>query len=119
MSIFGRSIVRDYEAQLHPVDAGPDAPRCGKVEWELFEDGEVEFELRVRGLALPDGTALSVHVGGRAVGELVLQRGRGTLKLVAPFPGAVPEPAVGDVVELRAARDGAERAVVRGVLAPD
>jgi hypothetical protein len=100
MALF-RRIVEDYEARLAPPGptAAPDAA-SGKAEHERFEDGEIQFEVRGRGLDLADGTELDIRLNGELVARTSVSRGRASLRLSTRTGDPVPRVRAGDRLDL-------------------
>ena len=96
-----RRIVEDYEAKLAPPTDDPAVSTArGKAEWERFANGDHEFDVRVRGIALPDGASLDVLLDDRLVGHLALVRGRGRLTLSSRDGAAVPAARTGQTLRV-------------------
>jgi hypothetical protein len=96
-----RKKLAEYEADLYPV------PRRwlfnfpkGEVEYEAFDDGEKQLEVKVFGLKVADGEGVSLATGQGTVCEIVVQRGRGHARLSNRNGDALPEVAAGDEVEI-------------------
>lgn len=88
-----RTFVERYVATLSALGESGGA---GEAEREEFANGDQEFELRVRGIALPDGAQLRVAVNDRAVAATSLRRGKGKLKLESDEGHTVPHVGPGD-----------------------
>jgi hypothetical protein len=96
-----RRIVEDYEARL--AAPGPTAdhdPASGKGEHERFADGEIQFEVRGRGLHLADGTELEIRLNGEVVARTAVTRGRASLRLSTVAGDTIPTVRSGDRLEL-------------------
>ena len=112
-----RRIVEDFEARLSPT---PDAGHAfeaahGKSEHERFANGEIEFEVHIRDIRVPDGTSLDVRVNGFAVAAVVVENGRISLRLSRKAGHAIPAVNSGTDIEVW---HGAQ-VVIRGTFAPD
>ena len=111
-----RRIVEDYEARLAPGAAGVrGSGGGGKVEHERFDDGEVQFELRVHGLQIADGSQLEVRLNGAVVATTDVDTGRSSLRLSNRKGHEIPVVRAGDRLEV------AHRSVVllEGIFQPD
>jgi hypothetical protein len=95
---FFRRIVEDYEAVLAAPAPGVDAR--GKAEHERFEDGEIQFEVRGRGLELADGAELDIRLNGEVVAQTAVRRGGTSLRLSNRSGHTIPEVRAGDRLEL-------------------
>lgn len=101
MALF-RRIIEDYEARLEPATVSTYTQRVqGKVERELFGNGDEELNLRFRHLDLPDGAVVEVVLGTRMLGSISITGGRGKLVLRKKDGCDVPTVVVGEVVEVR------------------
>jgi hypothetical protein len=111
-----RRIVEDFEAHLAPPDSAIVAKTgAGKAEHERFEDGEVQFEVRGRDLAVAEGTELEVRLNGVVVARTVVSQGRISLRLSNQHGNLIPAVRAGDRLEV------AHRSVVllEGSFRPD
>jgi hypothetical protein len=98
---FFRRIVEDYEARLATPEATADRHRAtGKAEHERFEDGEVQFEVRGRGLELAEGTELEIRLNGEVVARADVRRGRTSLRLSNQQGHTIPNVRAGDRLEV-------------------
>lgn len=112
-----RRIVEDYEAQLTPtVDAGSAfAQARGKSEHERFADGEIEFDVRLRDIELPDGASLAIRVNGLGIASIPTQGGRATVRMNHTGGHAIPPVTDGTRIEIMYG----DRVVLTGTYAPD
>jgi hypothetical protein len=112
-----RRIVEDYEARLTPAaDAGSAFARAaGKCEHERFEDGDLDFELSVRGIDLPDGITLHIDVDGSPAAFALVERGVCRLKRRRTRGESIPDVRDGTTIEIRLD----SRVVLRGVFTAD
>ena len=99
MALF-RRIVEDYEARLAPPAATGGKHGSGKAEHERFEDGEVQFEVRGRGLELAEGAELQVRLNGEEVARVVVRRGGTSLRLSNRKGHTIPVVRAGDRLEV-------------------
>lgn len=108
--------MEDYEARLLPVDimhAGNNAR--GKAERERFRNGEEEFDVRVRGIDLPDGSALDIYVEKQCVGQIIVTNRHGRLRIESRNGVTVPTVAAGN--SIRVMIDGA--VILEGLFVED
>lgn len=112
-----RRIVEDYEAQLTPtVDAGNAfAQARGKSEHERFADGEIEFDVRLRDIELPDGASLGIRVNGLGIASIPTQGGRATVRMNNTAAHALPPVVDGSRIEIMYD----DRVVLTGTYVPD
>ncbi len=100
MALF-RKIVEDYEARLAaPGEQSAHERASGKAEHERFEDGEVQFEVRGRGLSLADGAQLDIRLNGEVVARTALTSGRTSLRLSTRTGDTIPAVRAGDRIDL-------------------
>ncbi|MDH3702492.1 MAG: hypothetical protein OEU46_14375 [Alphaproteobacteria bacterium] len=90
-------MTRELEAKLRSADGG--AGR-GKVERKWYADGGEKLTVRMRGLDLPDGTAVAVYFGDRAVAVLEIGKGAGHLRLESDDNIAVPAADDGEIARV-------------------
>ena len=103
-SLWGcKAILEDYEAKILPIKNSHVTGK-GKVEWERYGSGEVEFELKLKKLNIPDGTSLEVHLNGRHLGSAEVQSSRAVFLLVNVRGDVVPRIRSGDLLEVH--KDG-------------
>ena len=107
-----KRVQRELEAKLRPSES---ASGRGKLERKWYADGSEKLTVRVRGLDLPDGTALQVHLSERAVATLDIANGSGILRLESGNGPPVPVAEDGETV--RILLDGA--VLLTGILRPD
>ncbi len=96
-----RRIVEDYEARLAPP--GPSAvrrPARGKAEHERFEDGEIQFEVRIRGLESANGAEVEIRLNGAIVSRTAVTRGVMSLRLSSHKGDTIPAVRTGDRLEV-------------------
>jgi hypothetical protein len=92
-----RRIVEDYESRLVSLDphrSGENA--SGKAEHERFGDGGEMFNVRLRRLALADGSCLDVHLGDRLVGTATVRNATAELVIDSRAGAVVPRAGDGD-----------------------
>ena len=97
-----RTIVEDYEAKLQPVDsirAGVNAG--GKAEWERFGNGEEEFDVRVRKVELQDDSTLDVYLEQQFVGQIIVRKKQGRLRIESRNGGIIPAVAARKKISVR------------------
>jgi hypothetical protein len=100
MALF-RRIVEDYEARLAaPGQSAARDAASGKAEHERFEDGEIQFEVRGRGLDLVDGAELDIRLNGEVVARTTVSRGGASLRLSTRTSDPIPKVRAGDRLEL-------------------
>jgi len=94
--------VEDLEARLRAV-AGREAATgaSGSAEREAWDDGEAEFEAKVRGVGLPDGSTVEFVVAGVGVGTAEVRGGRARLDYDSRRGDDVPPVAAGQRIEVR------------------
>ncbi|MGH7579382.1 MAG: hypothetical protein ACREM9_04365, partial [Gemmatimonadales bacterium] len=107
----------DYEARLAPLPGADSqsAGATGKSEHERFADGEVEFEVRARGLVLPSGTEVEVRLNGVPVATAPADGGPIAVALSLRKGDPVPSVRSGDRVELM----HRGRTLLEGTFAPE
>jgi hypothetical protein len=112
-----RRIVEDYETRLAPTpDAGAAFARAsGKSEHERFADGEIEFEVRIRDIDLPDGTSLEMRVNGFFVTSTAVARGKVDVRLSHHGGDTIPPCGAGSRVDVLLG----PRTVMSGIFQPD
>jgi len=92
-----RRIVEDYESRLVALDQGRIGPgAAAKAEWERFAGGEERFKVRLRKLALEDGTSLDIHLKDAKIGTASVRSGSALFVLQSSAGGAVPAVREGD-----------------------
>lgn len=92
----------DLEAKLRPVEVeGPAAGARGKAEREHRPGASAEFEARVTGLDLPDGTDVEFVVADVVLGSARLIGGRTRLEFDSRLGQSVPPIVAGLLLEVR------------------
>jgi hypothetical protein len=92
-----RRIVEDYEARLTPpVPERSGSGASAKAEHERFADGVERFKVRIRKLALREGTSLDILLGDAKVGSTVLENGSALFVIESGDGRSVPRVAEGD-----------------------
>jgi len=108
-----RTIATELEARLTlSGDGGP----AGKAEWKIYGSGDKGLKLKARNLPVVDGDSVAVHVAASVVeDDVIVEGGRGRLRLDSRHGDDVPEIRAWDTIVLRAAG----RDIANGYFAPD
>lgn len=105
-----RRKVAEYEADLYKAQEPTLLGRLlnlfvgtksGEIEMKKYEGGEKEFEIKVHGVNVPDGTTLSAVVDGATIREFRVSQGYARLFLSTAQGDPVPEVHSGSVAEIR------------------
>jgi hypothetical protein len=94
-----RRIVEDYESRLTSLD--PERAGVGasaKAEHERFASGEERFKVRMRKLAVRDGTSLDVLLKDTRVGTTIVENGAALFVLESSDGRTVPKVRAGDSI---------------------
>lgn len=94
--------VEDLEARLRPVaDLAAASGAAGNAEREAWDDGSAEFEAKIRGVSLPDGSAVEFVLEGVSLGRAEIRRGRARLEFDSRQGDDVPPVAADQRIEVR------------------
>lgn len=96
-----KTIVEDYEAKLEPTNANSYATSGGgKIERELYGDGNAELDLKFRATQIPNGSTVSLVINSQKIGDIQTYKGGGFFKIETITGATVPQVRVGDRVEV-------------------
>ena len=96
-----RSIVEDFEATLKPthLDDFSQSGR-GKVERELYGDGNAELKIKFSGTVLPEGSTVSLIINSTKISDFQVFEGRVYEKIETRSGVTVPSVKAGDEVQI-------------------
>ena len=96
-----RNIVEDFEATLKPTHLNEysQAGR-GKIERELYGDGNAGLKIKFSGTVLPEGSTVSLIINRTKIGDFQVFEGRVYEKIETRSGLTVPSVKAGDEVEI-------------------
>jgi hypothetical protein len=94
-----RSVLREFEAHFHPVQAGSNVH--GKSEWKHYGNGTYRFKISIRNISLPDGSQVDILCDGIWIVQLSVQNHKARLDLENDNGAGVLSITAGQVLQVR------------------